>query len=278
MQLRQGGATRGIVIIAVAMVGSAMILWGWRWKGLHVSESVVQHSSLRLQTGRAQQSVSQQSSVDPCDSLPQSHGTSYGVDEYANMTRADWVQGSDLIIDGQITAVSGSEFNTPNQQVPTASPPDAEERSGLDLHNSVVVSIDTLYKGAPGHSGVVFVRTGGVSALCPDYQHHIDPEINGGVGDSIMLFAANPDAFYDEDPAPWYARLLSRVAQLNLGGESNYIPVIVGDVYVYEGSTATSSKTGETVAISVLRQEVLDDLTRGPTVPEAMPTPTALGR
>jgi hypothetical protein len=96
--------------------------------------------------------------------------------------------------------------------------------------------------------------------LCPGYQHHIEPEIKGGVGDSIMLFATNPDAFYGEDPSPWYSRLLYRVAQLNLGGGSNYIPVIVGDVYVYSGSSATSSKTDETIAVSVLRQEILDAL------------------
>lgn len=260
MKLNREGATRSVVILTAAVVGSATVLWGWRWKGLHASESGTQQSSSLFQTGRSQQSVSQQPSVNPCDSLPQSRGTSYDVDEYSSMTRADWVQNSELVIEGQITAVSVSEFNTPNQQVPTVSPPDEEDRSGLDLHNSVVVSIGTLYKGSTGHSGVVFVRTGGVSALCPGYQHHIDPEIKGGVGDSIMLFATNPDAFYGVDPAPWYSRLLSRVAQLNLGGGSNYIPVIVGDVYVYAGSSATSSKTGEIVAISVLRQEILDAL------------------
>ncbi len=194
--------------------------------------------------------------VDPCAHLTHTltMGLEYVGHEYP-ITR--WVQASNIVAKGVITAMEAPIFNTtdglpPANETPTpypATPSDPEEKApdiGNDqIFSLVVIDATEIYSGSQ-FTGYVVLRWGGTSAQCPDYTFEVEPDIlSGSVADQGMFFITefHPDTLQRTPPPAWMVHATTYRDQLNSDRQDNYLLAHVINWYRYDPPDAWSEMT-----------------------------------
>ncbi len=163
---------------------------------------------------------------------------------------AEWVRSSHFVAEVEVEAVGALRFNTPGGGLPTQDPaelvnPDAKltDTEGLALFRSVVLGVGETHKtdGITTTGYVVASFGGAVPGSAGGYEYTSSPTLGElTVGSAGMAFLNH----FDTLSAPWYAVLSATARDLNKIPGNRYRVMLVGNLFVYEGTEAVSTWDG----------------------------------